>query len=328
MKMPMTRRSLLKTASISAGGFLVTSQAQDPPPLLPDTGRFRVVCYNVHNYRLTPFFDPLTNKTSAVKSPEERNNMAKLLARLKPDVLAMTEIGEDAALQDLQKNLAAQGWTMEHREMLVGRDEARRLAILSRLPITSRQHLPNPRFLMDTMQREMSRGIFDVTLHASTKLQFRLIGVHLKSQREMSDANQAMVRRNEGAMLRKRLDELLTTDRRMPILVFGDFNDTKDSPTLRAVLRTEDDDLRLHALDLSDSSGDRWTYHYDPSDEYSRIDFLLASNAMLPMLDVDESGIYSGKDWMLASDHRPLYATFRPHRANEENFGKQPKARR
>ncbi len=60
---------------------------------------------------------------------------------------------------------------------------------------------------------------------------------------------------------------------------------------------------------MEDESG--WTYYFTTEKSYSRIDYLLLSNGMAHEWVTNESYVMASPDWRLASDHRPVVATFR-----------------
>jgi endonuclease/exonuclease/phosphatase family metal-dependent hydrolase len=65
----------------------------------------------------------------------------------------------------------------------------------------------------------------------------------------------------------------------------------------------------LGILELADKVGDQWTYHWSESDEYSRVDYAMASKALVPLVRKKQSAVYRAARWDKASDHRPLVVT-------------------
>jgi endonuclease/exonuclease/phosphatase family metal-dependent hydrolase len=108
------------------------------------------------------------------------------------------------------------------------------------------------------------------------------------------------------------------------VVVLGEFNDTKDSPSTRAVIGRGR--LRLVDTRPAERNGDNlpstnpawdprnvtWTHYYGKEDTYSRIDYILLSPAMARKWVTNETYVLAAPNWGLASDHRPLVATFRP----------------
>src|SRR5262245_5754475 len=95
----------------------------------PPAEQFTVATWNLENYHLAP----AGNRPA--KSPESRAKIRECLLALKPDVLAVQEIGEPASLLELQAGLKAGGWEMPHVEHVAGWDTNIFVGLLSRLPI-------------------------------------------------------------------------------------------------------------------------------------------------------------------------------------------------
>jgi hypothetical protein len=56
----------------------------------------------------------------------------------------------------------------------------------------------------------------------------------------------------------------------------------------------------------------RWTYYWKAADEYSRIDYLLVSPALVKEIIPEKCGINDSPFWNEASDHRAIFATVSP----------------
>ena len=53
-----------------------------------------------------------------------------------------------------------------------------------------------------------------------------------------------------------------------------------------------------------------WTYYYGTDDTYSRMDYILLSPAMARDWLPNETSVLALPDWGVASDHRPIVASF------------------
>jgi endonuclease/exonuclease/phosphatase family metal-dependent hydrolase len=278
--------------------------------------KFRVATYNVENY-----LDEAT-QTRFVKSPEAKAKVCESICAIKPDVIALQEMGGLKALEELQASLRAHGLDLPHREHVTGFDTNVHIAILSRFPFGARRPQTNDTFLLSGRRFRLGRGIAEVDIQVTTNYSFTLIAAHLKSKRPVAEADEAELRLEEAKILREKIDQHLSKNPRANLVVLGDFNDTKDSASTKAVLgkgKLKLVDCRPAELDGEDASTPNpatdlrnitWTHYYGKDDSYTRIDFILLSPAMAREWVPSETFIGQVKSWGLGSDHRPIVATF------------------
>jgi endonuclease/exonuclease/phosphatase family metal-dependent hydrolase len=275
----------------------------------------RIATYNLENYVLEP------TQTRAVKSPEARAKVRESIRVLKPDVLALQEVGSFSALEELRSSLSREGLEFPHWELLSGADTNGHVAILSRFPFTARRPHTNENFLLSGRRFQVSRGFGEVDVQVSPRYTFTLIAAHLKSKRALSMADEAELRLEEAKLLRQHVDERLAANPTANVVVLGDFNDTKDSSSTRAVIgkykqklvdtqpaEREGDDFRAPASEAEPRKV-TWTHYYAKEDSYARIDFILLSPGMAREWVARESYVLSLPGWGLASDHRPVVVT-------------------
>ena len=293
--------------------------AQDALPSLPKEIRF--TAWNLKNY-LHTVVPPPEGSTNRPKPPKEQQATVSILTQIRPDIIGVCEMGSPADLAHLQAALKAAGLDLPHTEHVQGDDPDRHLALLSRFPIASRQPVTQPRYLLDNSEFPVQRGFLDVSIAVTPNYTLRLVGAHLKSRRDVPEADQALMRRNEAHLLRQHLDTILTATPETNLLLYGDFNDTRDQPGVKAIKGLRGSTVAFTEIAAEDASGERWTYYYPEADEYSRIDFLLASPALLPEVRENQSFLYSGKDWIQASDHRPVTTVIHP-----DDAAKKPRAK-
>ena len=133
---------------------------------------------------------------------------------------------------------------------------------------------------------------------------------HLKSKLRDTPEDEVELRRNEAHLLRQHIDHALDEDGGASLVVYGDFNDTKNEPALKEIMGPRSGPRSLLDLWLQDSVGDRWTEYWKYADIYSRIDFILVSHNLLHTVDKGQSYVYRSPFWSEASDHRPVVAVF------------------
>ncbi len=277
--------------------------------------RLTFCSYNLKNWLTMDRFDQQTYKTlpSAPKPEDERVRVVKILAAINPDILGVCEIGTADDLADLQKRLKAAGIDLPHTELAHGGDPVRRLALLSRLPIKARNSQTDLKYQLGDQTLPFQRGILDATIAITPTFDLHFVGVHLKSKREITEADQAQMRRNEARLLRKHLDSIFTKEPGARILAYGDFNEHRNEPAISDIMGSpRTSDTAMQDVWLKDVDGEVWTHFWDAADTYSRLDYCFASRLLRPHLDYRKCYIYSARDFDKASDHRPLVIKISP----------------
>jgi endonuclease/exonuclease/phosphatase family metal-dependent hydrolase len=278
---------------------------------------FRVTTYNVANY-----LDQAEGARVA-KTPEARAKVRECIQALKPDVLALEEMGSVNALQELRAALKSEGLDFPHWEFVSGWDTNIHVAVLSRFPIIARRPHTNDSFLLSGKRFRVSRGIAELDIQVSPTYQFTLFAAHLKSKRLVAEADEAELRLEEAKILREKIDTRLAADPKANVLVLGDFNDSKDSKSTRAVIgygkgklvdtrpAEKNGDHTPPANPNWDPPNITWTHFYGKEDRFDRIDYILINQSMVRAWVKEETYVLTVANWGLASDHRPIVATFK-----------------
>ena len=275
---------------------------------------FRVATYNVENYLDEP------TQTRVAKSAEAKARVRDSILALKPDVIALQEIGAISALQELRASLKQEGLDLPYWEHVPGADTNVHVAILSKFPFTARRPRTNDNFLLNGRRFRVSRGFGEVDIQVTANYSFTLITGHLKSKRPVPQADEGEIRLEEAKLLREEIDARFEANPNVNLVVLGDFNDTKDALSTKAVIgrgRHKLLDTRPSERD-GDSAADfspearkiTWTHYYSKEDTYSRIDYILLSPGMTREWIRNEGYVLKIAEWGVASDHRPLLATF------------------
>ena len=286
-------------------------------PALLHAETFRVATYNVENY-----LDQPTESRTHVKSTEAKAKIRESLRALKPDVLALEEMGTTNALLELRAALKAEGLDFPFWEHVSGHDTNIHVAVLSKFPFTARRPHTNEQFLLSGRRMRVSRGFAEVDIRVNPNYSFTLIAAHLKSRRPVAVADEAELRLEEAKVLREIIDADLAANPNANLVVLGDFNDTYNTASTKAVVgrgKTKLVDTRP-----AERNGDNtpnpnpryeprnitWTHYYGVEDTYSRIDYIMLSPGMAPEWVKEETYIPTISNWGIGSDHRPLVATF------------------
>jgi endonuclease/exonuclease/phosphatase family metal-dependent hydrolase len=119
------------------------------------------------------------------------------------------------------------------------------------------------------------------------------------------------MRQAEARLLRQHVDGIFTRNPQERLVVYGDFNDTRASDSLKIITGTYGESDYLTPLPAEDRSGTSWTHFWDLHDVYARIDFVTVSKALKADTDFRAAKVLDDKEWEIASDHRPVLAVFR-----------------
>lgn len=274
------------------------------PNTASDSSQLRFVVYNLENWLSMDRY--VDRKPAGTKSkPEsECEAIVTILARARPDVIGICEIGTSDDLADLQNRLKAAGIDLPHAHHTGGVDPTRHLALLSRYPISATTP-KDLNYQLEDKTRGMSRGILDATVQAPQG-KLRFLGVHLKSKREIPEADQEMMRRAEAHLLRRQADQILSADPTARLIVYGDMNDIRQSSAIRTIKGPKEGPKSLKMAWLKDSRGEDWTHHWSYQSVYSRFDYIFISRPLLKSIEWDDCLVIDDDEWEKASDHRPL----------------------
>jgi endonuclease/exonuclease/phosphatase family metal-dependent hydrolase len=278
---------------------------------------FRVATYNVENY-----LDQPTQTRHAAKSAEAKAKVRESIKAMNPDVLALEEIGSTNALLELRASLKTNAQDFPFWEWIECADTNIHVSVLSKFPIVARHPHTNDEFLLDGKRLRVERGFAEVEIRAATNFTFTLIAGHLKSKLATPNADQAEERLGEARVLRGIIDEHFKANPNAKLIVLGDFNDTKNSDAIKAIIGRGK--FKLADTRPTERNGDNafteniyheprdvtWTYFYGLDDTYSRIDYILLSPAMARGWVTNETYALTIPNWGIGSDHRPIIATF------------------
>src|ERR1700722_15688333 len=252
---------------------------------------FRIATYNVENYIAE------VRGTRPAKSEDAKAKIRESILVLKPDVLALQEIGGTNELLDLQHSLKTNGLDLANSELVTGFDTNIHVAILSRFPIIARHPHTNDIFLLAGQRFRVSRGFAEVQIKVNDNYYLHLITAHLKSRRPIPEGDESDLRLEEAKILREIIDHLLDDDINANIIVLGDFNDVHSSKPLKTVIgrgkkslidtrpaeRNGDtppySDRRLATRNVA------WTHYYAVDDTYSRIDYIFFEPRHVPRME-------------------------------------------
>jgi endonuclease/exonuclease/phosphatase family metal-dependent hydrolase len=261
---------------------------------------FKVTTWNLENlFRPEPAADPLAYD-------QKLQQLAAVILKLAPDVLAMQEVGSPEALADLQAALQDQyphqaiSSFPDHRGIRVG--------YLSKLPIdqpldlhdfpkTGLASVPgiDPQSNPPNTVTQLSRGALQISVTPKPGFTLHLINAHLKSkllsypsQGKRSrfapkDENEraiiagfALLKRTaEAIAIRVQANQLLEDNAEAALIVLGDLNDGPDAATTQILYGPGGSQPGSAGFDRADAGDDTRLFNLDaliPADRrYSRI---------------------------------------------------------
>ncbi|MFW5883294.1 MAG: endonuclease/exonuclease/phosphatase family protein [Verrucomicrobiota bacterium] len=266
----------------------------------------KLMCWNVRNYTLTDRMTEGGWRQAYPKPEAEKTALRAIILAEDPDILAVQEVGGAAYVEELRQDLRTEGLDFPHIAVLPAQDTARMNAVLSKRPFKQVFGHKDMDFKYFERRMRMSRGLLEVVFE-SGETEWSLFVVHLKSRYTDDDRDpQSTMRRTREAQVARDLIRHRHPPESQPrYLVVGDFNDHKESAALRRFLEVNEQPLTL-MLDAEDSRSHRWTHFYGRQDSYERVDFLLASPAMLEHVVPETAAIIDDPLALQASDHRPL----------------------
>jgi endonuclease/exonuclease/phosphatase family metal-dependent hydrolase len=271
-----------------------------------------VATYNVQNYTLADRRLADGGFRPEYPKPEvEKKALRAVIRALDADVIALQEVGGPSFLNELRRDLAAEGVAYPFGEAGLAADESRGLAVLSRVPlgrVTLHRDLKARRRGADE-DAAVRRGLLEVEVPAPGGA-ITVFVVHLKSRvtEDKEDPAAEDLRVAEAQAARDRVLERFPEPATARFLIVGDFNDTPGSRTLKAMQARGKTDIATW-LDAADERGHRWTHAYARIGVYSRFDQALVAEGLRQGEPANVVARVAGEPWAevaAASDHRPL----------------------
>jgi len=286
---------------IDGPGPTTTQPAQ---PKREFTGVVTLATYNVLNL-FDAQDDPYHNDEGTPAKPRDQlEHLAATIRSVDADVLALEEVENRGYLEQfVHAMLGDMGY--EHVVLIEGNDgRGIDCAVLSRLPVgpvTSYRHLrfPDAEGAMTSFRRDLLR----VRIEPPGATAFDVFVVHLKSKRGGGETE--TVRLGEARAARRILDETLAADAGACFVICGDFNDTWDSRSLRAIRGDGATALRTFVDAMPAGTA---TYNREP--HRSMIDFILCSPAMASRYVENSLRVVGGSVESSGSDHNPVVMRF------------------
>lgn len=276
-------------------------------------GKVTVAAYNVENF-FDVFDDPYTeDEEMQPKSRDAIERLAQTIRDINPDVLGLVEIESTGAVEAMVAEFLPDAGYRHIAVMPTNSGRGIHLGVVSRLPVLSMtSHRFRELTLPDVPGRTwtFARDLLEVVVEPAPGRKMHLFIVHLKSRHDgPDDPMSANWRMAEHTMVRRIVAERLAADPAAWVAVMGDFNDTPDTPGVRAYLEGQGDQSPL-LYDVHAAPDPERPLTYLRGQYRSVIDYILVSPSLYERLDA--VGIPTNEAELLkASDHAPVWARFR-----------------
>jgi endonuclease/exonuclease/phosphatase family metal-dependent hydrolase len=153
----------------------------------------------------------------------------------------------------------------------------------------------------------VKRGLLEATITtAAGELTF--FAVHLKSRftDRADDPMSAIRRAGEATAVRDRVLKRFPVPAEARFIVLGDCNDSRTSKAITFLQKRGKTEIST-LLHGTDSRGELWSHAWRREESYSRVDQILVSPRLLPVVKDKAARIYDGDGVREASDHRPVF---------------------
>ncbi len=268
-----------------------------------------VATYNVRNYTAADRMTPEGFRPDFPKPEPEKQALRAVIRAINADILALQEMGPKPYLDELRRDLKAEGLDYPYAVLLEADDPDRHVALLAKTAprkVTLHAALRIRYFKEpDVVKRGLLEAVFaadggDVTVFA----------LHLKSRltERPDDPLSAIRREAEATAVRDLVLARFPDPETARFLVVGDCNDGPGSKPLDRLLRRGATAIAA-MVPATDSRDERWTYYYAAEDSYARVDHILVSGGLQSAVRKPGARIFDGPAAKSASDHRAVYTT-------------------
>ncbi len=267
----------------------------------------RIATYNPENYGSADRVTEGGYRKDYPKPEAEKAALREVIRGLAADVLVLQEIGGAAYLEELRRDLRAEGCDYPYAATAEAADPERRIAILARRELRAVVTHTDLEFPYFGRRETVKRGLLEATV-AAPGGDVTLFAVHLKSRftDRPDDPGSALRRAGEAAAVRDRVLRRFPDPAAARFLILGDCNDGRTSRPLAALQRRGKTEIAV-LLGGGDSRGETWTHSFRREETYSRVDHILVSPGLRPAVQGGGLTIYDGPGVRAASDHRPVY---------------------
>lgn len=271
--------------------------------------KLTLATYNVENYGPANRITEAGYRKDYPKPEPEKAALRRVIRGLNADVLVLQEMGDAPYLEELRRDLKAEGVDYPHATLAAANDADRHVAILSRRPLKNVATHTALEFTYFGAKEKVKRGLLEVSI-ASDAGDITLFALHLKSRftDRPDDTLSAIRRAGEATAIRDFILKRFPVPAASRFVILGDCNDGKTSKALGFLQKRGKTDV-AELLPAADSRGELWTHAFRREESYSHVDHVLVSPALLPNVQGGAARIFDGDGVREASDHRPVIVT-------------------
>lgn len=266
-----------------------------------------VATYNLENYGSANRMTDAGFRPDYPKPEVQKAALRTVIRGLNADLLVVQEIGGQPHLDELRRDLKAEGFDYPHAALATAADADRHLAVLARVPLQAVTTHADLEFAYLGGRAPVKRGVLEVTFPSSAGA-ITVFAVHLKSRftERPDDPGSALRRAGEATAIRDRILQRFPTPGTARYLMLGDCNDSRTSRALAFLQKRGKTELAT-LLTGGDSRGEVWSHAYRREETYSRVDHILVSPGLFSAVRDGVARVYDGPGVREASDHRPVF---------------------
>lgn len=269
----------------------------------------RVATYNLDNYLISDRWIEGQYTNRYPKPEKEKEAIRKVIGIVNPDILVLQEIGGENFLKELQSDLRSEGIDFPYSTVMTGVDPMRHIAVLSKEPFNKITIYDKLTYSFSKEEKmPVRRGLLELCFICEG-IEWSLFGIHLKSRRsdKMTDTESCKQRIGEATVICNKIIERYPEPQKSNYIIIGDFNDYPKSKTLKQFLKFKKKEI-AKMLNATDSRGECWTQHRNGYGNYSQLDYILVSPALLNRTQAKGASIVDAPFALNGSDHRMVYA--------------------
>lgn len=265
-----------------------------------------IATYNLENYGPADRLTEAGYRKAYPKPEAEKTALRQVIRGIHADILVVQEMGPQIYLDELRRDLKAEGLDYPHAVLLEAADDDRHVALFSKRPLKAIVPHAALEFSYFGKKEKVKRGLLEVTVSTEGG-DVTLFAVHLKSRftDRPDDPESALRRAGEATAVRDCVLQRFPHPAAAQFLILGDCNDGKNSKPLDRLTHRGSTTIAA-LLPAADSHGDTWTHSYRKEETYSHVDHILVSPGLHDAIVAEKTTIFDGPGVREASDHRPV----------------------